>query len=305
MHSPNGVTLLAYKAMKCFFSSVASSSSGSAEHPGSSMLEQSAHMDTTGGVDTDGDAMRARLRANQRQRAQNSAAEDQRALAKPKVTRGGKKRSAATTLDSVEQSAPKRKNRTLTPELFAPSAHNAFDASAASIDSAQQPSPVLQQRQAMHRLLHELRKLSTCAWVVGDAEKTRKAIIPKVCNLQTILATDKILTQRPMKALYTSICGSLQPLHLTRQDYTHVPMVSSFVVERQALQFVQAIDEIEESRMDAFPYLWKLKNRQNDAVLNGLPGMPKSLHELFENLKDTGVAASTPSGFLPTGEQAP
>ena len=57
--------------------------------------------------------------------------------------------------------------------------------------------------------------------------------------------------------------------------------------------------------MEDFPYLWKLKNRQNEAVLNGLPGMPKSPHELFENLKDSGVAASTPYGLLPTGDQAP
>ena len=281
------------------------SASSCSEDLCASVLGQSAHMDTIDGVDTDGDPMRARIRANQRKRAQNSAAEEQRPLAKPKATRGRKKQAAAITLDSAEQSAPKRRNRMFTSDLLALNAHDAFDPSAVSIDSAEQSSPVLQQRQAMWRLLYELRKLSICAWVVDDAEKQRRAIIPKLCNLQILPATQKILRQRPMSALYTSICGSLQPLMQTSQDYTHVSMAASFVVERQALQCVQAIDEIQESRMLDFPYLWKLKKRQNDAVVNGLPGMPKSHHELFENLKDTGVATITPFGLLPTGEQAP
>ena len=56
--------------------------------------------------------------------------------------------------------------------------------------------------------------------------------------------------------------------------------------------------------MDQYPCLWELKNRQHDAVLNGLPDMPRSPHELFETLKDTEASASTPFGRLPIGTQA-
>ena len=90
----------------------------------------------------------------------------------------------------------------------------------------------------------------------------------------------------------------------SRQDYTHVSLTACMVVERQARQFVQAIEEIEESSMDQYPCLWELKNRQHDAVLNGLPDMPRSPHELFEILKDTEASASTPFGRLPPGGQA-
>ena len=75
-------------------------------------------------------------------------------------------------------------------------------------------------------------------------------------------------------------------------------------VERQARHFLQARDEIEESNMDQYPCLWELKNREHDAVLNGLPEMPRSPHELFEILNDAEASASTPFGRLPPLGQA-
>ena len=84
----------------------------------------------------------------------------------------------------------------------------------------------------------------------------------------------------------------------------HVAFTASMVVERQARQLVQAIDEIQESNMDQYPCLWELKNRQHDAVLNGLPEMARSPHELFEILNDVEASASTPFGRLPPLGQA-
>ena len=76
------------------------------------------------------------------------------------------------------------------------------------------------------------------------------------------------------------------------------------VVERQARHFLQARDEIEESNMDQYPCLWELKNREHDAVLNGLHEMPRSPHELFEILNDVEASASAPFGRLPPLGQA-
>ena len=93
--------------------------SSSAEQPASSDVEQSARMDTIDGVDSDANSIFTRLQARQRKRGLDSAAENQRPLAKPKATRGRNKRTAAATPDGVEQSVSKRKERLLTSELFA------------------------------------------------------------------------------------------------------------------------------------------------------------------------------------------
>ena len=85
--------------------------SSSAEQPASSDVEQSARMDTTDGVDSDDNSMVTRLQGRPRKRGLDSAAENQRPFAKPKATRGRNKRTAATSSDSVEQPASKRKER--------------------------------------------------------------------------------------------------------------------------------------------------------------------------------------------------
>ena len=278
----------------------------SAEPPASSGVEQSARMDTTEVVDFHHDPMLTRLKDRQSKRAQDSAAEEQRPLAKPKATKGRNKRAAATTCDSVEQPVSKRKDRLLTQDLFARGARDPSDPGAPSFDSAVQPAAVRQQRESMSRLVQELRKLSTNAWVVGDADVRRKDMISIAWDLQNMPTTARTLTKRSMSVLYTGICGAMKwpAMYGGWQDYTHVSMTTSFALERQALQFVQAIDEIEEGSMDDYPCLWELKNREHDALLNGLPDMPRSPQELFEMLKDTEASASIPFGRLPAGAQA-
>ena len=93
--------------------------SSSAEQPAPSAAEQFARMDTIDGVESDDNPLVTRLKARHRKRALDSAAEEQRPLAKPKATRGRNKRTAAATPDGVEQSVSKRKERLLTSELFA------------------------------------------------------------------------------------------------------------------------------------------------------------------------------------------
>ena len=280
------------------------SASGSALQPASSAVEQAARMDTTDVIDFDDDPMLTRLKAKQRKRAQDSAAEDQRPLAKPKATQGRKKRTAATASDSAEQPVSKRKDRLLTPQLFALGARDPSDPSDASLDSAVRTAAVRQQSQIMHRVFEELRELSSCAWVVGDADVRCKAIMRDAFDLQTIPATQRILKKRSISGLYTGVCGALQPIRGgVRQDYTHVSLTASWRVERQARRFVQAIDEIEEFTMEKYPCLWELKNRQHDPALNGLPEMPSSPHELFEMLNDTEASPRIPFGRLPSDGQ--
>ena len=147
--------------------------------------------------------------------------------------------------------------------------------------------------------------LSACAWVVGDADARCKAIMRNAFDLQKIPAIKRMLTKRSISVLYSSICGTLHPLHVSPlQDFTHVSLTASMVVERQARQFLQARDEIEECNMDQYPCLWELKNREHDALLNGLHEMPRSPHELFEILNDVEASASTPFGRLPPLGQA-
>ena len=227
--------------------------SSSAEQPASSAAEQSARMDTSDGVDSDDNTMVTRLEARHRKRVLDSAAEEQRPLAKPKATRGRNKRTAATTFDGVEQPASNRKERLLTSELFAWGARDPSDLSAANVDNDVFPAAVRQQGQIMYRLLDELRKLSSCAWVVGDADVRCKAIMRNAFDLQKILATRRILRKRTISVLYSGICGTLEPMRGVHQDHTHVSLTASMVVERQARQLLQTIDEIEESNMDQYP----------------------------------------------------
>ena len=94
--------------MKRFMRSAGVSSSSSAERPANVPARLSGD-----------NSLVTRLKARRRKRALDSAAEEQRPLAKPKATRGRNKRTAAATPDGVEQSVSKRKERLLTSELFA------------------------------------------------------------------------------------------------------------------------------------------------------------------------------------------
>ena len=134
-----------------------------------------------------------------------------------------------------------------------------------------------------------------------------KAIMRNAFDLQKIPAKQRILKKGSISVLYSSICGKLQPAKESLyQDYTHVSLVASMAVERQARHFLQAREEIEESNRDQYPCLWELKNREHDALLNGLPEMPRSPHELFETLNDVEASASTSFGrFPPIGQAGP
>ena len=203
--------------------------SSSAEQPASSDVEQSARMDTIDGVDPDDNPMVTRLQARQRKRGLDSAAENQRPLAKPKATRGRNKRTAATSSDSVEQPASKRKERLLTSGSVALGACDPSDSSAAQFDSAVFPAAVRQQGQIMCRLLEELRKLSSCAWIVGDADVRCKAIIRDAFDLQNIPATkrntDKAIDQcsilKHMRQATSCTWFSVPRLHARFLDCLH------------------------------------------------------------------------------------
>ena len=65
----------------------------------------------------------------------------------------------------------------------------------------------------------------------------------------------------------------------------------------------QARKEIEEATKERYACFWKLKSRAHDAVLNGLPDMPRSPHELIQALKETGASVGAPFGCLPTEAQ--
>ena len=75
----------------------------------------------------------------------------------------------------------------LTSELFAWGARDPSDLSAANVDNDVFPAAVRQQGQIMYRLLDERRKLSSCAWVVGDADVRCKAIMRNAFDLQKFL----------------------------------------------------------------------------------------------------------------------
>ena len=104
-------------------------------------------------------------------------------------------------------------------------------------------------------------------------------MISHVTDLKNIPAPQDILRKRPIRILYTPICGALQPDHLEEQDRTHVSVVACHALEEKILLFVQAREEIEDAYKELYACLWKLKSRAHDAVLNGLPGMPRSPHD--------------------------
>ena len=269
--------------------------SDSAEQPASSTVEQSAPMDTADGVDLDEEPFLAELRVRQRKRAQASAAEErreaeeQRPRAKPKAAKRQNKRTAGTTSDNVEQPASKRQDRCLTAELFAACARDPSEPGAASSGSAVQPDPMQQQSQRMCRLLHELKKLEENGWVVDDAKIELQGMIQQVTDLRSIPARQDVLRKQSIRVLYTSICGALTPNHLEEQDRTHVSLVACHALEEKVLQFVQAKEEIEEANKELYALLWELRSRPHDAVLNGLPDMPRSPHELIQALKDLSL----------------
>ena len=276
----------------------------SAEQTAASTVGQPGPTDTADGVDFDDEPWLAELKMRQRKRAQDSAAEEQRPHAKPKAAKRQKRRTAGTTFDSDEERASKRQDRCLTPSFFAASALHFSEDGAVSSSSAAQLVPVQQQRRYMGRLLHELKKLSVDGWVFDDdAKDALKEMISQTRDLQNIPATQKVLRQPSIRALYSSICGSLEPIQNEEQDRTRVTMIACYSLEEKVVQFVQAREEIEEYSKETYSWLWELKNRWHDAVLNSLPDMPRSPHEFIQLLSDSGASTHTPFGRFPKETQ--
>ena len=80
-------------------------------------------------------------------------------------------------------------------------------------------------------------------------------------------------------------------------------MIACYSLEEKVVQFVQAREEIEEYSKETYSWLWELKNRRHDAVLNSLPDMPRSPHEFIHLLSDSGASTHTPFGRIPKETQ--
>ena len=248
------------------------------------------------------EAMLARLQARHRKRVQDAAAEEQRPAAKPKAA---KRRSKASAETSAAPPTPKENETVLISQFLALGANTAPEPSSARFDSAVQPAPLRQQRQLMYRLVEELCKLSTHAWVVGDDDVRRKALIADALLLQNIPSPQRILSKRSISGLYSRICGALRLGHQhqrTHQDYTHASLTACYSWERKVMQFAETLNEMQQTCIDDYPCLWELRNRKRDAMLrHALFDMPRSSHELFQLLNNREAAASTPFGRLPAG----
>ena len=128
-----------------------------------------------------------------------------------------------------------------------------------------------------------------------DAKDALKEMQSQASDLQNIPATQKVLRKSSIRALYSSICGSLEPSHQRdEQDYTRVTMIACYSLEEKVIQFVQAREEIKEYSKETYSWLWELKNRWHDAVVSSLPDMPRSPHEFIHLLRDSGSSTHIP-----------
>ena len=83
---------------------------------------------------------------------------------------------------------------------------------------------------------------------------------------------------------------------------THVSITACYALQKMVSQFLQT-KEIKEANKELYACLWELKSRPHDAVLNSLPNMPRSPHELIQALKDNDPSAGAPFGRSPEEEQ--
>jgi len=75
---------------------------------------------------------------------------------------------------------------------------------------------------------------------------------------------------------------------------------ASAQLDARIRDFVMPRHEINENTQGQYPYLWEIKNRRHDAVLNSLPEMPMSPEQLMQTLRDTRGETGVPFGRLPT-----
>ena len=287
------------EVVECGAYAVPSTVDSSAEQPASRTKKQSPSTDATEKDDLHNEAMRTRPRDNQKKRTKESGDSNPRPLARARRTKQCSNHCAAEALDDAATAFPKPKHKAINLRLLERDARHLADHVARHNDTAAQTSPVQKQRRFMQRLFHELGELATRAWVVGEEEERCKALACNALNMQSIPALKTQLKTRTMTSLYTGICGYLHTADGRYQDYTHVTLTASFVLERQAMMVVQPIDEISETNMHLYPCLWELKTRDSNQALNALPEMPRSTHELMERLKEHASSTTIPFGRIP------
>ena len=203
------------------------------------------------------------------------------------------------------KAARTRKQGCLTAESFAVSARDPSDSAAASSVLQDAPgcgSMLLEQSRRMFRMWQDLKKLKAEGWVVDDADTKLTEMISQASALAAKCpVTREVLRKKKIKDLYRPICGELMPTHLEEQDRTQVTLVACYALEEKLQQFLQAREDIQEQHQESYACLWDLKQRAHNAVVNMLPDMPGSPHQLVQALKESGLAAGVPFGRLPIG----
>ena len=202
------------------------------------------------------------------------------------------------------KAARTRKQGCLTAESFAALARDPSDSAAASPVLQDVPgcgSMLLEQSRRMFRMWQDLNKFKAEGWVVDDADTKLTEMISQASALRGIPATQKTLRKNMIKDLYRPICGELKPTNLHYQDNTQLTLVACYALEEKLQQFLQAREDIQEQHQESYACLWDLKQRAHNAVVNMLPDMPGSPHQLVQALKESGLAAGVPFGRLPIG----
>ena len=202
------------------------------------------------------------------------------------------------------KAAQTRKQGCLTAESFAVLARDPSDSAAASPVLQDVPgcgSMLLEQGRRMFRMWQDLNKFKAEGWVVDDADTKLTEMISQASALHRIPATYKILRKKTINDLYRPICGELMPTKRDVQDNTQLTLVACYALEEKLQQFLQAREDIQEQHQESYACLWDLKQRAHNAVVNMLPDMPGSPHQLVQALKESGLAAGVPFGRLPIG----
>ena len=202
------------------------------------------------------------------------------------------------------KAARTRKQGCLTAESFAALARDPSDSAAASPVLQDVPrcgSMLVEQSRRMFRMWQDLKKLKEEGWVVDDADTKLTEMISQASALHRIPATYKILRKKTINDLYRPICGELRPTKRDVQDNTQLTLVACYALEEKLQQFLQAREDIQEQHQESYACLWDLKQRAHNAVVNMLPDMPGSPHQLVQALKESGLAAGVPFGRLPIG----
>ena len=141
---------------------------------------------------------------------------------------------------------------------------------------------------------------------LDEAAKEIQDLIHRAHILTKPVLTLSELEEKSIRELYKPRCGILQYILLPgrpRQDFAEMTAQASAHLDARIRDFVMQRNEINENTQGQYPYLWEIKNRRHDAVLNSLPEMPMSPEQLMQTLRDTRGETGVPFGRLPTQEQ--